>query len=80
MRGVIHHLDLTVRDPEQVFAFYDAVLSELGHHLERKGDRGFDWKLESAFGRALDRHVSRAALSASSGSKKTTKRHKCQAA
>ena len=25
MRGVIHHLDLTVMDPEQVFGFYDAV-------------------------------------------------------
>jgi hypothetical protein len=23
MRGVIHHLDLTVKDPEQVFGFYD---------------------------------------------------------
>jgi catechol 2,3-dioxygenase-like lactoylglutathione lyase family enzyme len=50
MRGVIHHLDLTVRDPEQGFAFYDAVLSELGYHLERKGERGFDWNLESASG------------------------------
>src|SRR5437016_9434106 len=27
MRGVIHHLDLTVKDPEQVFGFYNAVLS-----------------------------------------------------
>ena len=27
MRGVIHHLDLTVKDPEQVFGFYDAILS-----------------------------------------------------
>ena len=36
MRGVIHHLDLTVRDPERVFAFYDTVLTALGYRLERK--------------------------------------------
>jgi glyoxylase I family protein len=42
MRGVVHHLDLTVRDPEQSFSFYDAILSVLGYRLERKSDRGFD--------------------------------------
>ena len=50
MRGVIHHLDLTVRDPGQVFAFYDAILSALGYRLERKSDRGFDWNLQSPLG------------------------------
>jgi catechol 2,3-dioxygenase-like lactoylglutathione lyase family enzyme len=50
MRGVIHHLVLTVRDPEKVFAFYDAVLSALGYHLERSSERGFDWNLESPLG------------------------------
>ena len=50
MRGVIHHLDLTVREPEQVFAFYDAVLSALGYRLERKSERGFDWNLQSPLG------------------------------
>jgi hypothetical protein len=50
MRGVIHHLDLTVRDPDKVFAFYDAILSALGYRLERKSDRGFDWNLQSPLG------------------------------
>jgi glyoxylase I family protein len=50
MRGVIHHLDLTVRDPEKSFGFYDAVLSALGYRLERKSERGFDWNLESPLG------------------------------
>ena len=50
MRGVIHHLDLTVKDPEQVFGFYDAVLSALGYRLERKSERGFDWNLQSPLG------------------------------
>jgi catechol 2,3-dioxygenase-like lactoylglutathione lyase family enzyme len=47
MRGVIHHLVLTVQDPERSFAFYDAVLSALGYSLERKDARGFDWYLKS---------------------------------
>jgi catechol 2,3-dioxygenase-like lactoylglutathione lyase family enzyme len=50
MRGVIHHLDLTVRDPEKVFAFYDAILSALGYQLERRSARGFDWNLQSPLG------------------------------
>ena len=50
MRGVIHHLDLTVRDPDQVFAFYDAILSALGYQLELKSERGFDWHLQSPLG------------------------------
>ena len=50
MRGVIHHLDLTVREPDQVFRFYDAVLSALGYRLERKSARGYDWNLVSELG------------------------------
>jgi len=50
MRGLIHHLDLTVRDPDQVFAFYDAVLSALGYQLKSKSARGFLWNLASASG------------------------------
>jgi catechol 2,3-dioxygenase-like lactoylglutathione lyase family enzyme len=50
MRGVIHHLDLTVKDPEQVFGFYDAVLSALGYRLEKKSEGGFDWNLRSPLG------------------------------
>ena len=48
MRGVIHHLVLTVQDPERSCAFYDAVLSALGY--ERKEARGFDWYLKSPLG------------------------------
>jgi len=50
IRGVIHHLDLTVKDPEQVFRFYNAVLSAPGYRLERKSERGFDWNLQSPLG------------------------------
>jgi len=56
MRGVIHHLDLTVKDPEQVFGFYDAVLSAQGYRLERKSERGFDWNLQSPLGEGGCRH------------------------
>src|SRR5215510_6982319 len=50
MRGIIHHLDLTVRDPDRVFSFYDTVLSALGYRLERKSARGYDWHLVSELG------------------------------
>jgi glyoxylase I family protein len=50
MRGVVHHVDLTVRDPKASFAFYDAVLGVLGYHLERDDERGFDWNLETQLG------------------------------
>jgi hypothetical protein len=43
MRGVIYHLDLTVKDPEQVFGFYDAVLSAPGISSRKKERCGFDW-------------------------------------
>ena len=39
-----------MRDPDQVFSFYDTVLSALGYRLERKGARGYDWNLESELG------------------------------
>lgn len=50
MRGLVHHIDLTVRDPEVSFAFYDAVLKELGYALEREDARGFDWAIHSGTG------------------------------
>jgi glyoxylase I family protein len=50
MRGIVHHIDLTVRDPKASFAFYDAVLTMLGYHLEREDDRGYDWHLDAATG------------------------------
>ena len=46
MRGIVHHLDLTVRDPAESFAFYDAVLTFIGYHLWKQGDDGYDWVIE----------------------------------
>lgn len=45
MRGWIHHLDLTVRDPRASRAFYDQVLGFMGYRLAREDERGFDWVL-----------------------------------
>jgi hypothetical protein len=47
MRGIVHHIDLTVRDPKASFPFYDAVLTMLGYLLEKETDRGFDWRLDT---------------------------------
>lgn len=48
MRGVVHHLVLTVQDPDRSFAFYDAVLSALGY--EKKDAGRCDWYLKSPLG------------------------------
>jgi glyoxylase I family protein len=45
MRGAIHHLDLTVKDPWASCDFYDSVLGFLGYRRVREGARGFDWEL-----------------------------------
>ena len=45
MRGAIHHLDLTVKDPWVSCAFYDAVLGFMGYRRVREDSRGFDWEL-----------------------------------
>jgi glyoxylase I family protein len=50
MRGTVHHIDLTVRDPRASFAFYDALLTALGYRLERENARGFEWQLDSPSG------------------------------
>ncbi|MGE0224258.1 MAG: VOC family protein [Acetobacteraceae bacterium] len=50
MRGIVHHVDLTVRDPKTSFELYNAVLTELGYHLARDNERGFGWELESSSG------------------------------
>ena len=44
MRGAIHHLDLTVKDPWSSRAFYSAVLGFLGYRQVREDARGFDWE------------------------------------
>jgi glyoxylase I family protein len=50
MRGLVHHVDLTVRDPDRSFPLYHAVLTALGYQLERKSERGFGWELEMPSG------------------------------
>ena len=50
MRGSVHHLDLTVRDPWASCAFYDAVLGFIGYQRVREDARGFDWELTSPTG------------------------------
>jgi catechol 2,3-dioxygenase-like lactoylglutathione lyase family enzyme len=50
MRGSVHHLDLTVRDPWTSCAFYDAVLGFMGYERVREDARGFDWELTSPNG------------------------------
>jgi catechol 2,3-dioxygenase-like lactoylglutathione lyase family enzyme len=50
MRGLIHHIDLTVKDPDASFAFYDAVLGFLGYRCVDRHARGFDWDLRERGG------------------------------
>jgi catechol 2,3-dioxygenase-like lactoylglutathione lyase family enzyme len=50
MRGTIHHLDLTVKDPWASRAFYDAVLGFMGYRCVKEDDRGFDWDLATPDG------------------------------
>ena len=50
MRGAIHHLDLTVKDPWASRAFYDAVLGFMGYRRVKEDDRGFDWDLVASDG------------------------------
>jgi len=45
MRGAIHHIDLTVKDPWASRAFYDAVLGFMGYGAAKEGKRGFDYDL-----------------------------------
>jgi glyoxylase I family protein len=45
MRGTVHHIDLTVRDPAASRAFYDAILTFAGYRLEKQDERGLDWGL-----------------------------------
>src|SRR6516165_2266765 len=50
MRGMIHHLDLTVKGPWASRPFYDAVLGFMGYRRVREDVRGFDWELSSLSG------------------------------
>lgn len=48
MRGAIHHIDLTVRDPQASRGFYDAVLGFMGYRISDEHARGIDWDREAA--------------------------------
>ena len=50
MRGAIHHLDLTVRDPRASRDFYAAVLGFMGYREVADHDRGFDYDRRTADG------------------------------
>jgi glyoxylase I family protein len=41
MRGMLHHIDLTVKDPAASFALYDTVLGYMGYTQVRD----FEWDI-----------------------------------
>lgn len=42
-RGGVHHVDLTVKDPNASRPFYEAVLGFMGYRLVAEHPYGFDW-------------------------------------
>jgi glyoxylase I family protein len=46
MRGGVHHIDLTVRDPKASKAFYEKVLGFMGYVIVDERDEFIDFKLE----------------------------------
>lgn len=45
LRGTIHHIDLTVKDPQRSRVFYDAVLGFMGYRCVSEHPRGIDYEL-----------------------------------
>ena len=45
LRGRLNHVDLTVKDANASFAFYDAVLGFMGYRCVHRHARGFDWDI-----------------------------------
>jgi glyoxylase I family protein len=45
MRGLLHHLDLTVQDLHRSAPFYEAVLAFMGYRRVRDAPDGIDWDL-----------------------------------
>jgi catechol 2,3-dioxygenase-like lactoylglutathione lyase family enzyme len=45
MRGLIHHIDLTVRDPQKSKRFYEEVLGFMGYRIANEHERGIDFDL-----------------------------------
>ena len=46
MRGLVHHVDLSVADPWASKPLYDAVLGFLGYKLASEHPRGLDYDLQ----------------------------------
>ena len=44
MRGFLHHLDLTVKDPWASASFYDTVLGHMGYRRWDEDENGIDWE------------------------------------
>jgi catechol 2,3-dioxygenase-like lactoylglutathione lyase family enzyme len=50
MRGGVHHVDLTVKDPRASKPFYQAVLGFMGYVIVDERDEIIDFKLEAPGG------------------------------
>jgi len=51
VRGFIHHVDLTVSDPQVSRPFYSAVLGFLGYRIANEQPNGYDFDLHDLEGR-----------------------------
>lgn len=49
-RGAVHHVDLTVKNPEASRPFYEAVLGFMGYRLADTYEHGFDLDLRDETG------------------------------
>ena len=50
VRGALHHVDLTVKDPQASRGFYETVLGFMGYRIVDDYPHGFDMDLRDASG------------------------------
>jgi catechol 2,3-dioxygenase-like lactoylglutathione lyase family enzyme len=55
MRGFVHHVDLTVADPQASRPFYTAVLGFLGYRIANVRPEGYDFDLHADDGNSSSR-------------------------